>query len=308
LDDPQASLASIVQDCLTLARIAKEAEWELYFDFQLSGVTLGEAGPPRWKGDPNTLSWQPAVVFAEERKGRDGMINAHTIEAIESMSKGLEQTLDNPSTTSPLSKLLQNDYRFMLDAMEQRQESQKILVDMQKILLNARKRTRQFASLMEAKTSPETSGTEAIHPCVFIGHGQSSIWRELSSFLHERLGLNYEEFNRTSPAGKSTTERLREMLSCTSFAFLVFTAEDQQADGSMRARQNVIHEAGLFQGRLGFERAIILLEEGCQEFSNIIGLGQIRFPKGQIMAKAEEIRQVLEREGLLQDDKRSAYP
>jgi predicted nucleotide-binding protein len=44
---------------------------------------------------------------------------------------------------------------------------------------------------------------------------------------------------------------------------------------------NVVHEAGLFQGRLGFERAIILLEEGCKSFSNIEGLGQIRFPKGQ---------------------------
>jgi predicted nucleotide-binding protein len=39
---------------------------------------------------------------------------------------------------------------------------------------------------------------------------------------------------------------------------------------------NVVHEAGLFQGRLGFTRAIIMLEEGCEEFSNIEGLGQLR--------------------------------
>ena len=57
------------------------------------------------------------------------------------------------------------------------------------------------------------------------------------------------------------------------------TAEDEQPDGTLRARENVIHEAGLFQGRLGFEKAIILLEEGCEEFSNIEGLGQIRFPE-----------------------------
>jgi hypothetical protein len=36
-------------------------------------------------------------------------------------------------------------------------------------------------------------------------------------------------------------------------------------------------------GRLGFERAIILLEDGCQEFSNIHGLGQIRFPNATLM-------------------------
>ncbi len=49
--------------------------------------------------------------------------------------------------------------------------------------------------------------------------------------------------------------------------------------GVCQARMNVIHEAGLFQGRLGFTKAILLLEDGCSEFSNIQGLGQIRFPK-----------------------------
>jgi predicted nucleotide-binding protein len=34
----------------------------------------------------------------------------------------------------------------------------------------------------------------------------------------------------------------------------------------------VIHEAGLFQGKLGFARAIVLLEQDCNEFSNIAGL------------------------------------
>ncbi|MGN6814523.1 MAG: TIR domain-containing protein, partial [Solirubrobacterales bacterium] len=66
--------------------------------------------------------------------------------------------------------------------------------------------------------------------------------------------------------------------------FLVLTAEDEQADGTKRSRQNVVHEAGLFQGRYGFERAIIMLEEGCEPFSNIDGLGHISFPRGNIKA------------------------
>ena len=77
------------------------------------------------------------------------------------------------------------------------------------------------------------------------------------------------------------------------------TAEDELADGSMQARMNVIHEVGLFQGRLGFTKAIVLLEDTCAEFSNIQGLGQIRFPKGNIKSIFEEVRQVLEREGLI---------
>ncbi len=59
------------------------------------------------------------------------------------------------------------------------------------------------------------------------------------------------------------------------------------------ARMNVIHEVGLFQGRLGFTKAIVLLEEGCEEFSNIQGLGQVRFPRGNITAAFEEVRAVL---------------
>jgi hypothetical protein len=77
------------------------------------------------------------------------------------------------------------------------------------------------------------------------------------------------------------------------------TAEDEGADGTMRARQNVIHEVGLFQGRLGFEKAILMLEDGCEEFSNVHGLDQIRFPKGRIKLAFEQVRQVLKREGSL---------
>ena len=77
------------------------------------------------------------------------------------------------------------------------------------------------------------------------------------------------------------------------------TGDDQHVDASKHARENVIHEAGLFQGRFGFERAVILLEEGCEEFSNIHGLGQIRFNKGHIKSAFEEIRRVLEREDII---------
>lgn len=134
---------------------------------------------------------------------------------------------------------------------------------------------------------------------VFIGHGRSPIWRELSAFIEKRIGLPVDEFNSVPVAGISTTARLSELLDAAAFAFLIMTAEDEQSDGTLRARENVVHEVGLFQGRLGFTRAIVLLEEGCQEFSNIHGVGQLRFPRGNISAKFEDIRAVLEREGLI---------
>jgi hypothetical protein len=133
---------------------------------------------------------------------------------------------------------------------------------------------------------------------VVIGHGRSHVWLELKNFIEDRLRLPVDEFNRVPVAGVTTTDRLTQMLDEAAIAFLVMTAEDEQKDGKVRARENVVHEIGLFQGRHGFNRAIVLVEEGCDEFSNISGLGQIRFPKGNIGAKFEDIRRVLEREGL----------
>lgn len=140
---------------------------------------------------------------------------------------------------------------------------------------------------------------ERVGTNVFIGHGRSPLWKDLKDFVQDRLSLPWDEFNRVPVAGVTNIARLLEMLDAAAIAFLVMTGEDEHADGSTRARMNVVHEAGLFQGRLGFTRAIVLLEEGCEEFSNIQGLGQIRFPKGNIKAAFEDVRQVLEREGLL---------
>ena len=134
---------------------------------------------------------------------------------------------------------------------------------------------------------------------IFIGHGGSDIWKVLRDFIVDTLGLEYEEFNRVSAAGEFIGDRLEEMLDKSCMAFLIMTGEDEQADGSLRARENVVHEVGLFQGRLGFKKAIVLLEEDCKEFSNIRGIGQIRFPKGNIREAFENIIRVLKRESMI---------
>lgn len=134
---------------------------------------------------------------------------------------------------------------------------------------------------------------------IFIGHGHSLQWMKLKDFIKDKLMLPYEEFNRVPVAGITNVERLEEMLRNARFAFLVMTAEEEQNDGVMRARMNVIHEVGLFQGKLGFSHAIVILEDGCQEFSNIQGLGQIRFQKNNISSCFEQIRDVLVHHGIV---------
>jgi predicted nucleotide-binding protein len=163
----------------------------------------------------------------------------------------------------------------------------------------ADERNRINREIYSGKNVPTNAGTSIADRRIFIGHGHSETWRVLKDFLSEKLGLPYEEFNRRSVAGYATKERLEEMLDSSTFAFLVMTGDDQQADSTRHARENVVHEIGLFQGRYGFERAIVLREDGCEEFSNIRGVTQIFFPKGNILAVSEQIRDVLVREGLL---------
>lgn len=134
---------------------------------------------------------------------------------------------------------------------------------------------------------------------VFIGHGHSPVWREVKDFIADRLKIECDEFNRQPVAGLDTSERLSQLLKAACFAFLIMTPEDQHADASLHARENVIHELGLFQGRLGSKKAIVLLEDGCDVFSNIQGISRLSFPHGHVSAAFEDMRRVLEREGIL---------
>ena len=134
---------------------------------------------------------------------------------------------------------------------------------------------------------------------IFIGHGRSPVWRELKDFIVETLGLEYEEFDRISAAGKSINNRLEEMLDKSCMAFLIMTGEDEHSDGSPHARQNVIHEIGKCQEKFGSEQAIILLEKGCGKFSNMDGIIYIDFAKGNIKETFGEIVRVLIRESVI---------
>ncbi|MDF9749176.1 TIR domain-containing protein [Arthrobacter sp. ES3-54] len=124
---------------------------------------------------------------------------------------------------------------------------------------------------------------------IFIGHGRSQDWRNLKDALHEHHGYDVETFETQPRAGYTIPEVIESMAHGNALALLVVTAEDEQIDGSVRARENVVHEVGYFQGRLGNKRAILIMEDGVNEFSNIHGIvhlpyKNIREVEGQVLA------------------------
>jgi hypothetical protein len=133
-------------------------------------------------------------------------------------------------------------------------------------------------------------------PCVFVGHGRSKLWARVQVFVKDELKVPVVTYESEPHTGESIVPVLEKLLEQATFAILVLTAEDEMPEGKKRARQNVVHEAGLFQGRLGFKKAVMLVQEGIEEFSNVDGLQVIQFTKEDIEHTFYELQRALERE------------
>jgi predicted nucleotide-binding protein len=117
--------------------------------------------------------------------------------------------------------------------------------------------------------------------------------------LQNDMHLKVEEWESKPRAGHHNVEVLKGILDACGFAVIVATAEDATRGGGVRARQNVVHEIGLFQGRLGFEKVAILMQDGVQEFSNLAGLQVITFPGDEVKAAFHDLDEMLRREGMV---------
>ncbi len=135
-------------------------------------------------------------------------------------------------------------------------------------------------------------------PCIWMIHGRSQDWRIVAECIENGLGLRVAEFERELTAGLSVIERVWRMLESVCFAIAVMSAEDRQPDGTVRTRQNVVHEIGLAQGRLGRDKALVLVEEGVDSFSNIDGMIEVRYEPGDIRGALGRVQDRIRRANL----------
>lgn len=141
------------------------------------------------------------------------------------------------------------------------------------------------------------TGSESKKPTkVFIGHGRSAQWKDLRDHLRDMHDIDVVAYESGARAGHTIRDIVEEMADQSDMAFLVHTAEDDMADGKQQSRPNVVHETGLFQGKLGYTKAIVVLEKGCEEFSNLAGVQQIRFAKGNIRETFGDVLATIKRE------------
>jgi hypothetical protein len=111
-----------------------------------------------------------------------------------------------------------------------------------------------------------------VKPRIFIGHGRAGDWERLYRHLRDHHDLDAFAYETEERAGQTIQGFLEEALATTNFAVIVMTGDDETGDGAIRARQNVVHEAGLFQGKLGFANVILACENGIEPLSNLAGI------------------------------------
>ncbi len=119
---------------------------------------------------------------------------------------------------------------------------------------------------------------------IFISHGSSQDWLQVQAYIEKDIKIPTLELAQEPNKGRTVLQKLGEESDRCSFAVIVMTGDDNLGEGAPRARENVMHEIGFFQGKYGLNRVCLLYEEGTNIPSNIHGLVYIPFRKGYVNA------------------------
>lgn len=119
---------------------------------------------------------------------------------------------------------------------------------------------------------------------IFISHGSSKEWYKVQTFLEKDINFSTIELAQQPNLGRTVLQKLDEESDKCHASIIVMTGDDIIEHGEVRARENVLHEIGFFQGKLGLDRIVLLHEEGVNISSNIDGLVYISFPKDTVEA------------------------
>jgi FixJ family two-component response regulator len=130
---------------------------------------------------------------------------------------------------------------------------------------------------------------------IFISHGHNEVlWRRIRDFLTTRLRLTTIVLQDLPNQGLTVVEKLERASERCRFAVILLTKDDEQRSGGLRARQNVVHEIGFFQGKYGRHNVVLLAEEGVELFSNISGIIRLEFAPDHFDEILEPLRQEIE--------------
>lgn len=129
---------------------------------------------------------------------------------------------------------------------------------------------------------------------IFIAYGGGRAWEVVRDYL-VAAGFEVDAFTEQERAGELTLDVVEGMIRSASVAVIVMTGADKMEDGSIYARQNVVHETGFAQGAIGRRNTVILREAGVTLPTNVAGLTYIQFEKGEIHTTKDRVIALLSR-------------
>jgi predicted nucleotide-binding protein len=118
---------------------------------------------------------------------------------------------------------------------------------------------------------------------VFITHGRSHDWRAVQAYIEKDVQFPTTELEQQPNIGRTIIEKLFDSAGDCDSTVIVMTGDDVAGE-EVRARENVLHEIGFFQGRYGRDRVVLLHEDGVSIPTNLSGVVYSPFPKGSIEA------------------------
>jgi predicted nucleotide-binding protein len=119
---------------------------------------------------------------------------------------------------------------------------------------------------------------------VFISHGRAKDWYEVQAHIERDLKIASMELAQEANRGGTVIEKLEENSDKCDSAVFVMSGDDEDSNGQVHARENVVHEIGYFQAKYGRRNVVLLHEEGVNIPSNLGGIVYSAYPKGMIRA------------------------
>ncbi len=157
----------------------------------------------------------------------------------------------------------------------------------EKLLAGGTRAFRKFPALLESFLDEATS-QHRTGPCVpgsgageeggfvYLTCAKGPVGASMEAHL-QKSGLKVKQCQASPSPGRYRIDDLVEFLDCCTFAILVYDSEHEAGESRQGRRERIAHEIGLFQGRLGFTRVVLLVPEGSRDSLCLDGVQRVIF-------------------------------
>ncbi|MCX5994564.1 MAG: nucleotide-binding protein [Chloroflexi bacterium] len=195
--------------------------------------------------------------------------NGPTSESLQAFYELREELENLYGSIHSLIKKYGNEKRLddFVFALSEPEPTKKSFRDVEYVVTVVRMAIRDIGSPPQDSAKVQDTPAASITPKAFIAHGKESVALDkLSRFVFE-LGIEPVVVKKKPSRGKALDDKVEFYMEETDCAIILATGDDE-IEGKLHPRQNVIHEIGLAQKTFP-DRIIYLLEKGAEFPSNI---------------------------------------